>query len=133
MLGFIERNNWIAWVIVVFLAGFIFYISSLSGEPVPQVGFPLKAVIYHLGVFFLFAFFLMIACSRGKEKDWIFFSLIFSVFYGISDELHQYFVPGRHASFGDVFLDFTGIMFAFLIYFISVELRNVKKSKKYIM
>jgi VanZ family protein len=35
--------------------------------------------------------------------------------YAVSDEVHQYFVPGRTASFGDVLIDGCGIMLAILI------------------
>lgn len=33
-----------------------------------------------------------------------------SVFYAVSDELHQYFVPGRNASVWDVLLDGVGVI-----------------------
>jgi VanZ family protein len=63
----------------------------------------------------------MVATSKGKEKDWVFVSVIFSFFYAVLDEVHQVFVPGRSASLGDVFLDSVGIAFAFLIYFIRLR------------
>lgn len=90
--------------------------SSRPGDPVPGVHFAYKAVVYHLFVFFLLASFSMIAMSRGKNKDFIYFAVLFSFFYSLTDELHQYFVPGRHASLGDVFVDGLGIVFALLIY-----------------
>tara|TARA_Y100000310_G_scaffold345439_1_gene465034 strand:+ start:203 stop:586 length:384 start_codon:yes stop_codon:yes gene_type:complete len=126
MLGFLERNNWIAWVLVFAIGGFIFYVSSLTYDETPGIVFPFRAVVYHLGVFFLFTFFLMVASSRGKDLNWVFFSVIFALFYGVLDELHQLFVNGRGASLGDVFLDGIGIVFAFLSYVILVEFRKVK-------
>jgi VanZ family protein len=68
----------------------------------------------------------MVASSRGKDLNWVFFSVIFALFYGVLDELHQLFVNGRGASLGDVFLDGIGIVFAFLSYVILVEFRKVK-------
>ncbi len=38
------------------------------------------------------------------------YSLLFCVFYAISDELHQIFVPGRAAMVKDVIIDGTGSM-----------------------
>ena len=35
-------------------------------------------------------------------------SVIFSVFYGFSDEIHQSFVPGRTVSIGDLMADGVG-------------------------
>ncbi len=36
--------------------------------------------------------------------------------FAVSDEFHQYFVPGRSAEFGDILADFAGILFGWLIY-----------------
>ena len=127
MLSWLEKNRVVSSIISVIIAGVIFYFSSISNDPVPSIGFKYKAVLYHIGIFFLFCFFLMIALSKGRKKDWLFFAVLFSVFYGITDELHQHFVPGRSVSMGDFFIDVLGISFAFVLYFISIELRNGKK------
>lgn len=129
MLSSLERNNWIAWIFVIIVGSFIFYISSQSfyGDVGPK-NIPLKPVIYHMGIFFLFSLLLMIATSRGKKLDWVYFSVLFGLLYGVSDEIHQLFVPGRVAGLRDVFLDFIGIVFAFLIYRIRFELKNGKNN-----
>ncbi len=38
-------------------------------------------------------------------------ALLFSLLYAVSDEVHQYFVPGRSAQVSDVLLDFVGSIF----------------------
>jgi VanZ family protein len=121
MFSFLERNNWIAWIFVIIFGSLIFYFSSLKYDPVPQIGYSFKTVLYHILIFFLFTFFLMVASSRGKNLDWIFFSVLFAFFYGVTDEFHQLYVSGRHASLGDVGFDFIGIVFAFLVYWIRIE------------
>ncbi len=35
-------------------------------------------------------------------------SVLAATLYGVSDEFHQYFVPGRCASAGDLFIDMIG-------------------------
>jgi len=35
-------------------------------------------------------------------------SIFSSTLYGISDEIHQYYVPQRYAELGDVLADFVG-------------------------
>lgn len=40
-----------------------------------------------------------------KRIIWV---LIISFLYGLSDEFHQWFVPGRFATFGDVLADSLG-------------------------
>lgn len=49
---------------------------------------------------------------------WVFVSASF-------DELHQYFTPGRYASFMDVLLDTCGGAFGALLCFIKVKIRPV--------
>ncbi len=43
-------------------------------------------------------------------------SVIFSVFYGFSDEIHQSFVPGRTTSIGDLMADGVGGFLGTLAY-----------------
>src|SRR3989344_585787 len=124
MIKWLEKYNKVSFFIALIIAAFIFYMSSQPYDPVPTIGFPLKSTVYHIGIFFLFCFFLTIALSKGKSKDWLFFAIIFSFFYGVTDELHQLFVPGRHAAIGDVLTDSVGIIFASIIYYISLEWRN---------
>lgn len=42
-------------------------------------------------------------------------SLVFSVLYAASDEIHQFFVPGRSMQFSDVLLDSAGALTAILL------------------
>lgn len=42
------------------------------------------------------------------SKKWAFLSPAFSLLYAVSDEVHQYFVPGRACRFLDIFIDFCG-------------------------
>lgn len=42
-------------------------------------------------------------------------SFLFTFFYAITDELHQYFVPGRSAQWTDVIIDCLGA-FTFLVF-----------------
>lgn len=39
------------------------------------------------------------------------FTLVFGALFGVSDELHQYFVKGRYASVYDVIADVIGVLF----------------------
>jgi len=48
--------------------------------------------------------------KSGVKKYLLLISLVFAVIYGISDEVHQYFVPGRIASIGDVIADSFGAL-----------------------
>jgi len=53
---------------------------------------------------------------RNKLNLLIMLSILSSSLYGISDELHQYFVPLRSAEWMDIFADILGSVFGVLIY-----------------
>ena len=50
------------------------------------------------------------------KKQQTFGSLLFGAFYAVTDEVHQYFVPGRSARLFDVGLDTLGVLTGILIY-----------------
>lgn len=57
-------------------------------------------------------------------------SLLFGVFYATTDELHQYFVPGRSAQITDVGLDTLGVLTGIYI-FLGVIALIEKLSRKH--
>ena len=67
-----------------------------------------------LGTLFLRAF----KTTRIKNdlKLVLILSVLFSFFYGISDEIHQYFVPHRNADLMDVLADLLGSIMGVYIY-----------------
>ena len=58
-------------------------------------------------------------------------TLVFSLLYAISDEIHQIFVPGRACLAKDVFIDLcgaaVGTMFFMLVVFLVGKIKNLKK------
>ena len=67
-----------------------------------------------LGILFLRAF----KTSRIKNnvKLMLILSILLSFLYGISDEIHQYFVPYRNADLMDVLADMFGAIMGVYIY-----------------
>jgi VanZ family protein len=56
-----------------------------------------------------------------EKPEWpipkiLFIAIFFSCFYGLSDEIHQAFVPGRTASFGDFAADCLGSICGCMLY-----------------
>jgi len=125
MIRWFEKKRSLSLFITLAIAVGIFAVSSRSFDS-PVSGGGLIPILYHLAAFFFLAIFLFISFVGGR-KIWIApFCFVVAVLYGISDEIHQYFVPGRFMSFGDVFIDAVGISFALLIYSISLELRSIQ-------
>lgn len=128
MITWFEKHNKLSWTITIIGAIAIFYISSLTFEPsVP--GTNILSMLYHILAFFFFSLFLLISLTKGKGKFLPFtLAILISIAYGISDEIHQFFVPGRYCGLFDVGLDSLGILFASMIYFISIKYRKNLKT-----
>lgn len=112
MLEIIEKfaeKRWFSLTITLIIAAIIFYLSSKSSPPGPK-GINLS-VLYHIVIFFWFAFFLFFA-AKGRNKiklKHILITIIISVLYSASDEIHQAFVPYRSCTFQDFLTNTAGI------------------------
>ncbi len=86
----------------------IFYLSSRSSIPAPLL-FPHQDKIIHFGAYFVMA---VLAWRLFKDfcsfKTAIWLSFCFCSLYGISDEWHQAYVPGRDADVLDWLADSMG-------------------------
>lgn len=63
-------------------------------------------------------------------KKRIIFSIGLGSFYAVTDEIHQYFVPGRSCRFFDIFLDSCGVIFGICIYIVVRKIIMKIKIKK---
>lgn len=127
MIKWLEKEYKVSLVITIIGAILIFYLSSLTFEGTSYNTGP-STIIYHFLAFFLFAFFLQVTCLKGNKRTGIFFlALVLSILYGVLDEFHQFFVPGRIFSIFDMFINSLGILCSSAIYAISIEVRKGKK------
>ena len=96
------------WVPVFLYAGFIFYLSSIPAPEVPITGIDLSPI--HILEFFILSYLIFRALSREEISLWYIFVLAIasSTTYGITDEIHQLFIPGRHFSIFDILFNFIG-------------------------
>lgn len=77
--------------------------------------------IYTIGGFLIMSY----TYSMEKtKKQKILYSLLFGIFYAVTDEIHQYFVPGRSARVFDVGIDTLGVLTGILIYLGTMSLMN---------
>ena len=104
---------------VIALCTFIFWQSSYPGiisEPL----FPYDDKVLHFGAYALLA----ILTARALKTEKPFWSpvkirtiaIVFACLYGLSDEIHQAFVPSRCASISDFIADCAGSIFGCLFY-----------------
>ncbi len=114
--NYLEKNCWISWMITLIIAIIIFYLSSKTFQGSSKTGN--LSIIYHFFAFFFLAVFLLISLIKGEIKNRALFvtGIILAILYGVSDEIHQFFVPGRVFSIFDILTNSTGILLAGVIY-----------------
>ena len=54
-------------------------------------------------------------CSYGIKGKKVYLCVFIAFLYALSDEIHQYFVPGRACRFYDIIIDTAGSYFGYLI------------------
>ena len=108
---FIAKCSWAwgpAWVMMVL----IFAISSVS--TLPAGSSVLDDGVWHAITYGALAASLLrgvaVASWSGVTSRKAFLAGLFAVLYGVTDELHQRFVPGRVAEFSDLAADAVGAM-----------------------
>lgn len=88
----------------------IFYFSSIPiGLPEIFDFDPTKFTL-HIAEYTVLGFLLF-----NVKKDFLFSFLVGSI-YGLSDEIHQYFVPFRTFSFYDIIADAIGVYFGIFLF-----------------
>ena len=98
------------WLPVAFWGGLIFYLSSIPNLKAAEN--PFWDEIIRSGAHFIFyafgywLFFRALNFQKNEKNFWLPLILIF--LYGISDEIHQTFVPGRSGEIRDVLIDTSG-------------------------
>lgn len=101
------------WLPVIIYMSFIYYLSSLS-NPIKEIipislfsYFDFKRFIYHIveyGVLSLLLYRTLKITSKNPQT----LAVLIAIVYAITDEMHQYFVPGRISSVFDVSIDSFG-------------------------
>ena len=99
------------WLPVLLYAILIFYVSSIHVYFLPR-NLVLLSYFFHVLEYLPFGFLICRAVKSTKSKFSLkkifIFSTILVILYAASDEFHQMFVPGRYASFVDLFCDSVG-------------------------
>ena len=99
------------WIASFVLMCLIFLISSFPApEELPV--FPFADKLYHLLEYGLLASLIYFAREKSRPRVYpILIPFLIAFLYGISDEIHQYFVPGREADVFDALADAAGGFF----------------------
>lgn len=111
----------LAWAAVLGYMGIIFYLSAKPSVPIPAL-FPHQDKVFHFAEYLGLAFLAAHATGRGlfRRRFWI--ALGIAAVYGLSDEIHQSFVPGRDASVADWLADTVGAWVGAYLYLKSEDI-----------
>ncbi len=113
----------ILWLIPVCWMSFLYVISDQSGDSIdlPEL-FPHADKFVHATLYGILLVSLAISSpSRLFSKTWLIGCWLFACLYGVSDEYHQSFVPGRSSDVWDILADSVGACAAALLIY---SLRN---------
>ena len=115
------------WGPVVGWCAVIFMLSSIPTHPSPKIiwwDFVLKKTA-HLTEYAILYFLVFRAVNKKLKKmiNWLTPFLI-TIPYAVSDEIHQYFIPGRSCRWYDVMIDISGMLIGLFL------IRKILRSQK---
>jgi VanZ family protein len=104
------------WLPVIIWAAIIFSFSARPVKPATQIfwkDFVIKKTA-HMVEYAIFTILLSRAlkASGVEKKEALIYSVILAILYGVSDEFHQSFTPGREPKLRDVVFDAMGSVLA---------------------
>ncbi|MFW6147088.1 MAG: VanZ family protein [Thermodesulfobacteriota bacterium] len=100
-------------------AGIIFYFSSLENIALPLEAVSFNDLLFHAAAYFFFGLTLILAAYPWNAslnyplRVYLILGTI-GTLYGLSDEIHQFFVLNRTCSISDLFADSFGVIVALL-------------------
>jgi VanZ family protein len=119
------------WFPVLIWAGFIFWLSSIPNlKSGLEQDFILRKIAHILEYAILTFLFLRALTKENLSIGKIVISsIVFSLFYALTDEYHQTFIFGREGSLGDVGINSIGILITAGIWYIK-SIGEVKLPKR---
>jgi VanZ family protein len=116
---------------VILLTAAISLASSQSQiTPPDEIHFLDK--ILHFFAFFIYGIFarFYFEVFKFEDKSKIIAAISISILFGIFDELHQSFVPGRDASIYDLIADIAGVLVSYIFWNKLIQLFRTKFKNK---
>lgn len=94
----------IAWSLLIFI------LSAVPGDNYPQVSWNLADKVVHFSLYLVLAA-CAVLCFRLRGFGW-WVPVAYGLLFGLSDELHQVWVPLRSPSISDWYADAAGVLTA---------------------
>jgi VanZ family protein len=115
-----SNRRWLLWLLPITWAGIIFIISAQPKEALERLGLSglFVSVAGHLTTYFILMTLLVLAFRFANGVPFrraCLISFVIVAVYGLSDEYHQSFVPGRTPTVVDWIVDLIGAAAAWLV------------------
>lgn len=139
-----RKKKMVAWALLIFWMSLIFYMSNQPADIsdgqsdlvinlFSYIGIELNNYFGNLASFIVrkgahfteYLILYLLAYNSNKNyfnKEAKLYSIIFVFLYACSDEIHQFFIPGREMHIRDVIIDTIGGLFGYLIIFIKSKI-----------
>lgn len=118
-------------VLNAFFANFRGFDKSIQDNIVEDLQFVVRKGA-HFSAYAVLGGLCFVECSCFKKfnsKNKFTAAFLIAVLYAVSDEIHQYFVPGRACEFRDVVIDSCGALFGIIVVVVFNIIKNkLKKS-----
>jgi VanZ family protein len=123
-------NKWIYWLPALAMMGLIFYLSSRTGDELKSA-FPFIPDFNpgHLLAYFILGSLIYYALTLSGARRPGFWAVFLCALYGLTDEYHQSFVPGRAPELRDLINDTTGAILAVVLIALAKK-RSREKAKR---
>lgn len=108
------------YIALTLYCAFIFWASSRSDLPEPEMKFPGRDKVAHLVVYGVMAAIITVGLYNHKRvhtalRQWS-IPILFVLIYGVSDEIHQLFVPNRNFDLLDIVANTAGAVLVQLFF-----------------
>ena len=98
----------------IVIAVTIFILSNSPHPGLPELGIEWEDKIMHISAYFAFGIalvlFFVVNLQVPEIKKVAFITIFIGSFYGLTDEFHQYFIPGRSSEILDWIADVLGVL-----------------------
>ncbi len=92
-----------------------FFIKNPSSDVVDLLEMIIRKFCHFFEYAVLYFFCYKTLTSYGLKGRNMIYAVLIPIIFAVSDEIHQYFVPGRACRLFDVMIDASGVMFSYLM------------------
>lgn len=123
-MNWFRQNAFWVWML------FIFTLTSVPGNDLPEVQINYLDKVVHFCLYFLLAYFLLLRFYSRDNLYRLTGIILAGLAFAFIDELHQKWIPGRFSSLGDFLADGLGVIAAVILFVLVWRRAKGRQTKK---